>query len=41
VGFLSIFITGPPGIGKTTVVKRVMEVLEEEEFRAGAFTVQR
>lgn len=35
VGFLNIFIIGPPGIGKTTVVKRVMEVLEKEAFRAG------
>jgi nucleoside-triphosphatase len=35
VGFLNIFITGPPGSGKTTVIKRVMEVLEAEGFRAG------
>lgn len=35
VGFLNIFITGPPGIGKTTVIRRVMEVLEAEGFRAG------
>jgi len=32
---LSVFITGPPGIGKTTVIKRVMAVLEEAGFRAG------
>lgn len=35
VGFLNIFVTGPPGIGKTTVIKMVMEVLEAEGFRAG------
>lgn len=32
---MSVFITGPPGIGKTTVIKRVMAVLEEAGFRAG------
>jgi nucleoside-triphosphatase len=35
VAFLNIFVTGPPGVGKTTVIKRVMEVLEAEGFRAG------
>jgi nucleoside-triphosphatase len=32
---MSVFITGPPGIGKTTVIKRVMAILEEAGFRAG------
>jgi nucleoside-triphosphatase len=32
---LSVFITGPPGIGKTTVIKRVMAFLEEAGFKAG------
>jgi nucleoside-triphosphatase len=32
---LSVFITGLPGIGKTTVIKRVITILEEEGFRAG------
>ena len=32
---MSVFITGPPRIGKTTVIKRVMAVLEEAGFRAG------
>jgi nucleoside-triphosphatase len=32
---LRVFITGPPGIGKTTVVKRVMANLEEAGLRAG------
>ncbi len=35
VRFLNIFITGPPGLGKTTVIRMVMEVLEAEGFRAG------
>ncbi len=30
-----IFITGPPGIGKTTALKQVMARLEEEGLRAG------
>lgn len=32
---LNIFITGPPRVGKTTVVKRVMRMLEERGFKAG------
>ena len=35
VRFLNIFITGPPGLGKTTVIRMVMKVLEAEGFRAG------
>jgi len=30
-----VFITGPPGIGKTTVLKKVMAKLAEEGLRAG------
>jgi nucleoside-triphosphatase len=32
---LNIFITGPPRVGKTTVVKQVMHMLEERGFKAG------
>ena len=34
---LHIFVTGPPRVGKTTVVKRVMHLLEERGFKAGGF----
>ena len=32
---MKIFITGAPGIGKTTVVQRVMELLKEKGLNAG------
>jgi nucleoside-triphosphatase THEP1 len=33
---LSVFITGSPGIRKTTVIKRVMAVLKEARIRTGS-----
>lgn len=32
---MNIFISGPPGIGKTTVIKKVMTLLKEKGFKAG------
>jgi nucleoside-triphosphatase len=35
-----ILLTGPPGIGKTTLIKKVSEILrsESQNFVAGFFT---
>jgi len=34
---LNIFVTGAPGVGKTTVVQRTVETLERSGLKAGGF----
>lgn len=32
---MNIFVTGPPGVGKTTIVQRAVELLRRRGFKAG------
>ena len=35
---LKIFITGVPGVGKTTVVQKVIAILKEKELKVGGIS---